>query len=225
MNSDRTISGGTGFIKQTITDGSSLIDQWVELDGGEYEYLEEVSASTTYGNSKAKNIEEFKTKVKSNGGYYLARYEASKGEGDKVKSKSAAVWNNITQPEAATKAREMYTNANFESDLVNSYAWDTAIVFIQVYSGDSDYSKEVGPTFGSILVNSGTNGDKRCNIYDMASNAAEWTTETYSKSDNPCAFRGGRYYDANRCTTIRISDTTSLRYVGISFRPVLYLTK
>ncbi len=226
INSDtHEISGGTGAIKQTIIDGSSLTDVWVELNGGGYEYLEETSNSTTYENAKAKNIEGFKTKAKSNGGYYLARYEASKGEGEKVKSKSAAIWNNITQPEAATKAREMYNSNSFESDLVNSYAWDTAIVFIQTYSGDNDYSKEVGPTFSTILKNTGTTTDKRCNIYDMASNTAEWTTETSNLAGHPCVGRGGSYGGSGGCTAGRGRNATSINNGYVSFRSLLYLIK
>ena len=33
-------------------------------------------------------------------------------------------------------------NDYVESDLMNSYAWDTAIIFIQTFSGDIDYSKQ-----------------------------------------------------------------------------------
>ena len=217
------ISGGTGAVKQTITDGTGLTDEWVEFKGGEFEYLEEVATSTTYDNTKAKDIEGFKTKAKTNGGYYLARYEASEGSDNKVKSKSAEVWDHIEQPEAATKAREMYTSTSFESDLVNSYAWDTAIVFIQTYSGDSDYSKEVGPTFSSSLVNTGTNGDKRCNIYDMASNTSEWTTETCTDSGYSGTFRGSYCNSSDSYSAYRGNYDTSDNNFYLSFRPLLYV--
>lgn len=219
------ISGGTGAIKQMITDGSSLTDEWLQIYGGEYEYIEEVSSSTTYSNAKAKDIEEFKSMTKLNGGYYLARYEASKGEDNKAKSKSARAWVNITQPAAATAARSMYTSKSFESDLANSYAWDTAVVFIQAYSGDSDYSKQIGPTFSNSLINTGTNGDKRCNVYDMASNANEWITETSTHSNGPCTCRGGAYYYNNKYTGYRYYHEESGVYPAISFRSLLYILK
>ncbi len=53
------------------------------------------------------------------------------------------------------------------SDLINSYAWDTAIVFIQKYSGDSDYSRQ--NSLNTTLVNTGTIGNERCHINDIAS--------------------------------------------------------
>ena len=47
--------------------------------------------------------------------------------------KGKGVWNAVTQGEAATISRCMYntTTDMVTSDLINSYAWDTAIVFIQ----------------------------------------------------------------------------------------------
>ena len=182
--------------------------------------------TSDYGNTTAKNLSTFISKTNSNGGYYLARYEASKENENKVKSKSATVWNKITQPDAATAAREMYESVSFESDLVNSYAWDTAIVFIQTYSGDSDYSKEIGSTFSSSLVKTGTNGDKRCNIYDIASNTEEWTTETCSDLEKSCTVRGGDYYGSSiDSPDYRKGWNTSSDHIAISFRPLLYLIK
>ena len=118
----------------------------------------------------------------------------------------------------------MYSeNDKIESDLVNSYAWDTAIVFIQTYSGDNDYSKEVGPTFSRTLKVSGTTADKRCNIYDMASNAQEWTTETSTYAGYPCTRRGGCYANSDSYTAYRIYNGTSNSNAGISFRSLLYV--
>ena len=142
-----------------------------------------------------------------------------------MKSKSAVIWNNITQSEAAAAARNMYASQSFESDLVNSYAWDTAIVFIQAYSGDDDYSKEVGTTFSSSLVNTGTTEDKKCNIYDMASNASEWTTETSSQLDKNCTGRGGNHAGKYNYTADRGSNGTSDRPSLGTFRSVLYIIK
>ena len=236
---------GTGAVKNKITDGSSLTDEWVELGGG-WEYLEEQETSTTYDNTKAKDIEGFKTSVSQNVGYYIARYEASYRDGTKPYSKASTgtpddsngstitegmLWNFVTQPDAALAARNMYNSSCFESDLVNSYAWDTAIVFIQTYSGDSDYSMQ--DSLNNNLENTGTRDesttDKVCNIFDMASNTFEWTTETstYIEDDTrkPCVSRGGNYdwnmiyYTSNRYNLYSASDRSS----NISFRLVLYV--
>ncbi|MCI9246257.1 MAG: hypothetical protein HFJ30_03920 [Clostridia bacterium] len=69
----------------------------------------------------------------------------------------------------------MYTGKNnVWSDLANSYAWDTAIVCIQMCSEKSNYINT-----GAISSHSKTGrlGDKVCNIHDMVSNCYEWSTE------------------------------------------------
>ena len=97
-----------------------------------------------------------------------------------VSKKDQQVWNYITQNKASEVAKGMYPeNNNYTSDLVNSYAWDTAIVFIRKYS---DYAK----------TNLDYSEDKKCNIYNMVSNYMEWTTETSSYSGSPCVSRGSR---------------------------------
>ena len=123
----------------------------------------------------------------------------------------------------------MYTSNNFTSDLMNSYAWDTAITFIQKCTDKTNYANQ--PSLNKSLSKTGTNTltetnkiDKQCNIFDMASNVYEWTTETSSRSDGPCVARGGYFsYSSSICTSFRvIGDTSSSgRYTG--FRPLLYV--
>lgn len=193
------------------------------VEGYYTEYNKKEHESKLYANRIAKDIEEFKNKVRENGGYYLARYEASQGEDGKVKSKSAPIWNYIKQIDASKVSQAMYENPNFTSDLVNSYAWDIAIVFIQTYSGDTDYSKEIGKTFGDDCVNTGTTADKRCNIYDMASNCLEWTTETCTNMSGDCTIRGGTAGNTFYYTSIRSFSETIFDFYNVSFRPLLYL--
>jgi hypothetical protein len=100
----------------------------------------------------------------------------------------------VSQPDAAIAARNMYNSSYVESDLINSYSWDTAIVFIQHYSGNSNYAKQV--RLSSEISNTGRVGDKVCNIHDMASNREEWTTEHSTSSggfNGPYVIRGGYY--------------------------------
>ena len=137
------------------------------------------------GNTSAKDIQGFIDSVRTNGGYYIARFEASKGQNGKAESKyNKEVFNNVTQAEAFTVCQNLYEGVN--SDLINSYAWDTAILFIQKY-GESNYSREIGESTTRKLANTGKNilkstnkEDSQLNIYDMAGNCWEWTTETYS---------------------------------------------
>ena len=65
----------------------------------------------------------------------------------------------------------------YASDLVNSYAWDTAIIFIQTYGIGTDASTYASKNKSTSFAKTGINNDKYCNIWDMSGNALEWTTE------------------------------------------------
>lgn len=176
-------------------------------------------------NTIAKDINKFIDSVEKNGGYYISRFEASEGDDGKADSKyNQVVWANITQPDAANACLDLYTS--IESDLINSYAWDTAVLFIQKNSGDSDYSRQA--RLQNTLANTGkaTNGssyDIRCNIYDMAGNCREWTTETSSFVGGPTVTRGGEYLYRSNYTTTRGNNSEMLQKPNFSFRSILYI--
>ena len=210
-------------------------------------YFTEVNTST-YGNSTAKeNIENeksgFRKSAIDNHGYYIGRYEArtnvekTTGTSDDnltqlTERSGEYVYNYITQPQAAKLSREMYSNNNFKSDLINSYAWDTAILFFQGFDNRAiklkAYSKQ--NTLNTILAINGTNKltemnsqDIICNVYDMASNCIEWTTETSSKNAIPCTLHGCSYFHDYDCTSSRYCFENIFQNDSVSFRPILYL--
>ena len=135
------------------------------------------SAGTNALNAIAKDLEGFVNSVKENNGYYLARYEASYGSGTSVanykplskistsvndinelnmKYVVGHLWVNAKQIEAAKICRNMYNNdesVGVESDLTNSYAWDTAIVFIQEMENSNYANKAVE---NRMFMNTGT---------------------------------------------------------------------
>ncbi len=199
-----------------------------------------------------------KTKVEEAGGYYIGRYEARVESGTLdisdmkntwdapdtnwtgytggklVEKPNAQVFNYITQNKAAELCRSMYESDKFESDLMNSYAWDTAIVFLQAFDDRKSevktkehYSQQNSLNTGSV-ADKGTNQladntkqDVICNIWDMASNCLEWTTETNSYSYSPCVYRGGGYYSSYIYTGPRGGINLSDARDCDSFRPLL----
>ena len=183
------------------------------------------SETASKGNTVAKSISDFKSSVAANGGYYIGRYEARKNttSGKLTEVNSDSVWNNITQPGAATQARNMYDEQQpFTSDLMNSYAWDTAITFIQNCTDKTNYANQ--NSLNKSFLSTGTTNDNPCNIFDMASNVLEWTTETSSNSNYPCVDRGGFYdFGSGVCASGRYYSSTSGRDYFIGFRPLLYL--
>lgn len=190
---------------KTVYDTAVEVSDGYEVSSNYTGTINSTQASS-FTNAKALNLGEWLSTALDNKGYYIARYEASTYDdaGTKACSKQSTsinimeavyegnqVWNQITENQASEVSQAAYPNssgATFYSDLVNSYAWDTALVFIQKYA-DSDYSKQT--SVNSDYTNTGTTGDKVCNIYDLASNFAEWTTETYYESDIPPVLRGG----------------------------------
>ncbi len=195
------------------------------------------ATDSTAQNATARNLAEFISTSLSNGGYYIARFEAS-GTASKITSKyNQTVLGNITQPNAEKAAREMYGEVKennelvYASDLVNSYAWDTAIIFIQTYGTGADANSYASKNKSTLLTKTGINSDKYCNIWDMSGNACEWTTEYSTYSDDsyfmPCVCRGGYYgtardktfyYTSNRYfVSTTISNSTS------GLRSILYV--
>ena len=179
----------------------------------------------------AKDLQGFVNSVKKNHGYYIGRYEAGKGTENKPISKVGQdVWNSVTQQEASSACQGMYTNNEFTSDLINSYAWDTAIVYIQSM-GNSNYAnatcKDVNNGNNSGLMKSGLSKDEKCHISDMATNVGEWTTE-YKFDENHafvevCVERGGFYTNDFYCTESRLTRQKTVKHETIGFRPLLYL--
>ena len=203
-------------------------------------YVEEDSNDSStlkkYGNTIAKNITNFKNSVATNGGYYIGRYEARTATARNAAGNALTqitekgtenVYNYVTQLQAAQLSQNMYNSDKFTSDLMNSYAWDTATVFIQNCGTNAKYSRQ--NSLNTVLLQTGTNSltdtskiDVQCNIYDMASNIREWTTETSNNSNLPCGNRGGIYYNSDYYTSTRYGDRTSDSSVVIGFRPLLY---
>ena len=192
-------------------------------------------------NTTALNLKGFIESVKSNGGYYIARYEASYGVDGKANSKisnnftnsgtapttrtEGMLWNHITQIDSATASRNLYATIN--SDLMNSYAWDTAIVYIQNFSKDTDYSYQDGNSINASLTNTGVNNDELCKINDMSSNTVEWTTEYSSYIENSmsksCVGRGGYYYSSTNYSSYRNISNANNSYTGYTFRHILFI--
>ena len=221
------------------------------LYSGDYveEEANSISSLKKWGNAIAKNITNFKDSVEINAGYYIGRYEAGvigydtnniiesnnnketnwtgyinvKGEKLQLVSKAnQQVWNYITQNKAAELSQSMYNSDKFISDLMNSYAWDTAITFIQKCTDKTNYANQNRGENASLL-NTGRTNDNPCNIFDMVGNIVEWTTETSNSSIYPCTRRGGDYNSSRYCTNSRTGDYTFNNYATIGFRPILYI--
>ena len=203
-------------------------------------FFEELISSDT-GNKVGKDITLFKSQVITTGGFYIGRYEARDGGIGKERSFSSSdknqvvvkednyIYNYVSQTAAANLSQDMYKeNEKFTSDLVNSYAWDTTIVFLQNFDDrkikNIPYSQQ--KSINSDLELKGTKNteaeDKICNIYDIASNCLEWTTETVNQKSY-ATMRGGLITngvnDAAFRSGLLITDERDNR----TFRVIIYL--
>ena len=207
-----------------------------------------VHEGTQGQNATAYELEKWVNSVKNNGGYYIGRYEASYASGassemdfavDYSKCKAAskvstsyqasfymtykvgALWNCITQIDASKVSINTYKNSSngVRSDLINSYAWDTALMYVHE-AGNTNYAdKEVE---GNNITNTGVSGDEVCKINDLAANISEWTTEycsMYNGTDNFCCTHRG----AGVTSGHRSQSYTETAFPSIGFRLTLYL--
>ena len=218
-----TITLGRYDFDSTTGVESAYLGDFIEEDSSQASTLKK------YGNTIAKNITKFKNSVATNGGYYIGRYEARTATARNAAGNALTqitekgtenVYNYVTQLQAAQLSQNMYTSDKFTSDLMNSYAWDTAIVFIQNCGTNAKYSRQ--NSLNKALAQTGTTTDMQCNIYDMASNVLEWTTETSRDSSKACVYRGGSCNGSGYYTSYRNNNPTSYSDVSFGFRPLLY---
>ena len=189
------------------------------------------SSSRDYYFTEALPADE-KTSVETNKGFYIGRYEAGDKESTEAKTlrkyrastdntitvkAGQAPYNHVTRTQAKSLAEGFSTKQGYtsvKSKLISSYAWDTAIAFIQKTNSDYGNSSEEGNYIDTTFTYTGiadTEKNKQTkangtytliptgqttavnNIYDMGGNALEWTTESYSNTFYPYTYRGGSY--------------------------------
>ncbi len=148
--------------------------------------------------------------VKTNGGYYIGRYEAGKENNNAVIKTNQEPYANIKWSEAYKQAKGIDAGTSATSYLCSSYAWDTALKFIQTHSIATNYAtsgnnlnenwrdKEVKDKNGNIIkkanvamiLNTGLT-TSYANIYDMGGNVGEFTTELNPNTYETVVIRGG----------------------------------
>ena len=154
-----------------------------------------------------------KTSVAKYGGYYIGRYEVGKNGDTAVVKYNQTPYASITWSTAYGLAKKIITNSEATSYLCSSYAWDTAVNFIQNNSTAKNYAtsiegfngnwnpQAVKDPSGNVIKPAGTSQQLNtglttqfCNIFDMGGNEAEFTTELNPGTSETVVLRGGYYY-------------------------------
>ena len=206
--------------------------EWgVEADGDDNsraikDELTLTDASVTYSNADTANginadvskeivaqIKAEKASVAQYGGYYIGRYEVGKNSDTAVVKYNQTPYASITWSTAYGLAKKIITNSEVNSYLCSSYAWDTAVNFIQNNSTAKNYAtsiegfngnwnpQAVKDPSGNVIKPAGTSQQLNtglttqfCNIFDMGGNEAEFTTELNPGTSETVVLRGGDYY-------------------------------
>ena len=183
-----------------------------------------------------------KESIKKYGGYYIGRYEVGKENDKAVIKQNQEPYTNIKWSQAYNIANEIEVGNNAKSYLCSSYAWDTAIKFIQTHSTATNYAttrenfngnwryKDVKDKNGNVIKKSGTAARLNtglttswANIYDMGGNVGEFTIELNPNTPEAVVLRGGNYDTGNVSAGYRWDDGSGDAWDGCGFRSTLFL--
>ena len=218
------------WIPCTTEDSKSQLQfkrtEWdVEDDGGTKASKDELTLTCpenysdnglTYAvvNEIVAQVKAEKDSVRRNGGYYIGRYEVGDENGTAVIKADKTPMANIIWSKAYSKAKGIGGGTGATTYLCSSYAWDTAINFIQ-NNGFPNYAKAREDSYNENWVDKNVKDSKgniiktankaerfptgkttpKCNIYDMGGNVSEFTTEVMPSTSEPVVLRGGNYGD------------------------------
>ena len=211
----------------TNSSESAYTDTGYLPDGIQPDIPEEVTPQEAGGY----NEEAERQAVIDAGGFFVSRFEAGNDGSDNLISKrGATVYNNISQENSKTKAKDFINNDNVKSALCSGIQWDMIMNFVngkQDGSSDSDKTYDVTQSkpsrHTSSLTNSGQNDvDKVCNIYDLEGNYFEYVAEKETlNSSLPYTYRGGAN-EYNFEASYRQNSSGNNRD-NLSFRFILYV--
>lgn len=234
--------------------------EWgVEVDGADNsraikDELTLTDSSVTYSDADTANginadvskeivaqIKAEKTSVAKYGGYYIGRYEVGKNGDTAVVKYNQTPYAEITWSTAYGLAKKIITNSEVNSYLCSSYAWDTAVNFIQNNSTAKNYAtsiegfngnwnpQAVKDPSGNVIKPAGTSQQLNtglttqfCNIFDIGGNEAEFTTELNPGTSETVVVRGGYYYDVSPAG-YRWDYVSGSAHVAVGFRATLFL--
>ncbi|MDD2376674.1 MAG: SUMF1/EgtB/PvdO family nonheme iron enzyme [Clostridia bacterium] len=148
------------------------------------------------------------------------------------------LWNFVNYTDAKIYSENMATRYEYDTsklgtNLITGAQWDTVMKWVSNNSGPSvadsitwgNHSDSTSPANvgnGTLQISGFSENWKAKNIYDLAGNTWEWTSEIYSIYR---VYRGG-YYNLSGSTypaAYRDGNNATITYNGIGFRVGLYI--
>ena len=226
----------TEFVRHDFGNQNISDTNFINTKPESSKYYETTPTSTDLTGTTQTTINEAKNmynSVKTNGGFYIGRYEAGKeGTDTLVIKKNATVYNNVKWGNSMTdetggaveKARGMYPG---KSTLCYGVQWDAIMRWISKDTSLVQYLKEStgkGNYGASNPIPTGSVEKYQMKkIYDMAGNVREWTMEAYITGNR--VSRGGNYYDTGSDSPVTYRNNNNPGYSNnyIGFRVALYV--
>ena len=181
-----------------------LTEEIAEIKG--YENLEAFCLATwktnTLEETQEKITEDYKNNysetenyndlINKNGGFYIGRYEASNDSGKvgcKPTTDTSELWNSVSQTDAITNIQNTFNGSGCTSSLLTGSAWDRTLGWlyetgeksiVDIVGDSKNWGNYSDDTFSETtdLINTGSRTETKAkNIYDLAGNLWEWTSE------------------------------------------------
>ena len=218
-----------------------VTEEYAKIKGGTLDQLldgntiEETYALIGQKQKGYEETEDYTERVNNNGGFFIGRYEASNNNENMIVQKDKTSWNYVSYTTALEKCTSKYTGKSYTSSLLTGAAWDRTLGWIyetgnktemQIVGDSKDWGNYYDDTLSEItgLINTGSKEKTKANnIYDLAGNVCEWTTEAALPDDQ--VFRGGGSYGSAFFPPSypRLSDSPGNTSFIIGFRPAIYL--
>ena len=229
-----------------------VTEEYAKIKGGTLDQLldgntiEEIYALIGQMQKECEETEDYTERVNNNGGFFIGRYEASNNNGNMIVKKDKTSWKYVSYTTALEKCTSKYTGKSYTSSLLTGAAWDRTLGWIyetgnktemQIVGDSKDWGNYEDDTFSRTtglintflattgLINTGSKEETKANnIYDLAGNVWEWTTEAVLPDDQ--VIRGGEYClsASFHASYYRLNDSSDDGTSdSFGFRPAIYL--